>query len=137
MLIILTLLSNFDKNNINMNYKRIFLFPSLALAFISCTNDSTDDLTEALPVNQTVKFSSVQSIMQNNCNTCHGNPTSGGAPISLVTYDEVKTAVLESDLIGRISVENGGDGLMPEGGPRLPQTTIDVIIKWQTDGFQE
>ncbi|MDR6967032.1 putative membrane protein [Flavobacterium arsenatis] len=120
-----------------MNLKNTLLFTSLVLVLISCTNDSTNDLTEPLDINQTVKFSSVQSIMQNNCNNCHGNPTSGGAPISLVTYNEVKAAVLESDLIGRMSIENGGDGLMPEGGPRLPQTTIDVVIKWQADGFQE
>jgi len=120
-----------------MDFKKIVLFSSLAFISINCTNDSTNDLTEVLPVNETVKFSSVQSIMQNNCNSCHGTVPTSGVPISLVTYEDVKTAVLENDLIGRMSIENGGDGLMPEGGPRLPQTTIDVVIKWQADGFQE
>jgi len=137
MLIILSLLSNFGENSINMNLKKALLLPSLALVLISCTNDSTNDLTEVVPVDETVTFNRVKTIMQANCNSCHGTIPTSGAPISLVTYDDVKTAVLENDLIGRMSIENGGDGLMPEGGPRLPQTTIDVVIKWQTDGFQE
>ncbi|RZK12619.1 MAG: hypothetical protein EOO46_02485 [Flavobacterium sp.] len=137
MLIILSLLSNFGKNSIDMNFKKTLLFPSLALVLVSCTNDSTNDLTEVVPVDETITFDRVRSIMQANCNSCHGtNPTSG-VPISLVTYDDVKTAVLENDLIGRMSIENGGGGLMPQGGPRLPQTTIDVVIKWQAEGFQE
>lgn len=137
MLIILSLLSNFGKNNTDMNLKKALLFPSLAIVLISCTNDSTNDLTEAIPVDETITFSRVKTIMQANCNSCHGTTPTSGVPISLVTYEDVKTAVLENDLIGRMSIENGGGGLMPEGGPRLPQTTIDVVIKWQTDGFQE
>lgn len=120
-----------------MNFKNIQLLPSLALVLISCTNDSTNDLTEVIPVDETITFSRVKTIMQANCNSCHGTTPTSGVPISLVTYDDVKTAILENDLIGRMSIENGGDGLMPEGGPRLPQTTIDVVIKWQADGFQQ
>lgn len=120
-----------------MNLKKILVFPAIALVFTSCSNDSTDDLTEALPANQTVTFNNVKAIMQNNCTSCHGSSPTGGAPMALVTYDDVKTAILENNLIERMSIENGGSDLMPQGGPRLPQTTIDVVIKWQTDGFQE
>ncbi|WP_035694103.1 c-type cytochrome [Flavobacterium soli] len=120
-----------------MNLKNTLFLATLTLFFLSCSNDSTDDLTEVIPVDQTVKFSDVKSIMDNNCNNCHGNPTTNGAPISLVTYDNVKTAIEQHGLIERMSIENGGDGLMPQGGPRLPQATIDVVIKWQTDGFQQ
>lgn len=120
-----------------MNFKKTVLFPSLALILLSCTNDSTNDLTEVIPVDEVVTFARVKTIMEANCNSCHGTIPTGGVPISLVTYEDVKTAVQENDLIGRMSIENGGDGLMPEGGPRLPQTTIDVVIKWQADGFQE
>lgn len=120
-----------------MNLKKTLFFPSFLLVLAGCTNDSTDDLTEAVPVNETVTFSKVRAIMQANCTSCHGSIPSSGAPISLVTYEDVKTAILENDLIGRMSIENGGGGLMPEGGPRLPQSTIDVVIKWQADGFQE
>ena len=120
-----------------MNLKNTLLLLSLALVLTSCTNDSTSDLTEVIPADETITFSRVRTIMQSNCTSCHGATPTSGAPNSLLTYDDVKTAILESDLIGRISVENGGDGLMPEGGPRLPQTTIDLVIKWQADGFQE
>jgi hypothetical protein len=40
-------------------------------------------------------------------------------------------------LLTRISLENGNSSLMPKGGPRLPQTTIDIIKKWEQDGLLE
>lgn len=138
MLIILTLLSNFGKKNINMNLKNTLILPALVLLLTSCSNDSTDDLTQPPPVDQIVTFNSnIKAIIQNNCIYCHGDVPSNGAPMSLVTYENVKTAVLERNLIGRISTENGQPGLMPNGGPRLPQSTIDLVIKWQSEGFQE
>jgi hypothetical protein len=40
-------------------------------------------------------------------------------------------------LVDRISRAQGAPGIMPKSGTRLPQATIDKIIKWKTDGFQE
>ena len=41
--------------------------------------------------------------------------------MSLLLMNEVKNSVLEGNLIGRISRNDGADGLMPQGGPRLSQ----------------
>ena len=60
-----------------------------------------------------------------------------GAPMSLVTYDQVKQAVMSRGLLTRISLENGNSSLMPNGGPRMPQATIDIIVKWEKDGLLE
>ncbi|MBF4519354.1 hypothetical protein D3C87_2000470 [compost metagenome] len=57
--------------------------------------------------------------------------------MSLVTYEQVKNAVLNRGLLTRISLENGDSSLMPQGGPRLPQATIDIINKWNQDGLLE
>ena len=55
----------------------------------------------------------------------------------LITYDQVKDAVINRGLLNRIGLANGAPGLMPSGGPRMPQQTIDVVIKWNTDGLLE
>jgi hypothetical protein len=57
--------------------------------------------------------------------------------MSLTTYDDVKESVLNRDLINRISLNDGADGLMPLGGPRLSQSFIDIIVSWEEDGLLE
>ena len=57
--------------------------------------------------------------------------------MSLVTYSQVKESLLNGGLLDRISRQTGESGLMPQGGPRLPQNSIDVVTQWQTDGLQE
>lgn len=79
----------------------------------------------------------VKSIIDNNCIVCHAAVPQNGAPISLVTYNQVKDAVLKRSLIIRISLENGNNVLMPKGGPRLPQQTIDIVKQWEKDGLFE
>lgn len=39
-------------------------------------------------------------------------------------------------LISRISLNSGDPGAMPPAG-KLPQSTIDLIVKWKTDGLKE
>jgi hypothetical protein len=56
--------------------------------------------------------------------------------MSLLLYENVKEAVENRDLIGRITGESSGS-LMPLGGPKLPQNLIDIIIQWETDGLLE
>ena len=114
-----------------------FLLFALVLTLMGCTNDSTDDLSaEMLSPETTVTYSQhVKTIIESNCISCHGNIPS--APMSLTTYGEVRDAILNRGLIDRISRSNGQSGLMPQGGTRMPQTNIDIIIKWQADGFPE
>jgi hypothetical protein len=48
----------------------------------------------------------------------------------LTTYAEVKDAILNRGLLNRISLAQGTPGMMPNGGQRLPQATIDKIFEW-------
>ena len=136
MRILLHLLSNFE-SNYQMNLKKIFSLSVLVTLLISCTNDSTSDLVDVVVLPEQVRFSAdVKSIIDNNCTVCHGATPISGTNLSLTNYEEVRNAVLNRGLINRISLEEGNSSLMPQGGPKLPQATINIIKKWQDDGLQ-
>ncbi|WP_298903379.1 hypothetical protein [uncultured Psychroserpens sp.] len=109
---------------------------SLLLLF-NCSNTSEEDLIDATPILTLVTYvDNIKPIIDNNCIGCHSNPPINGAPISLITYDNVKNAVENNGLIDRISSTDQGF-LMPFGGPRLPQNLIDLVIQWEADGLLE
>lgn len=121
-----------------MKPKNIFSLILLGSVLVSCTDDNPETLMDTTPIVGAVTYNqNVKSIIDNNCISCHASTPRNGAPMSLVTYDQVKNAVQTRGLLNRISLENGNSSLMPQGGPRLPQTTIDIIIKWQQDGLLE
>lgn len=110
------------------------------LSFLACDNASEDDLIEPIIIDPAITINydtNVKTIIDSNCIFCHSDPPVNGAPIPLVTYDNVKNAVNNSNLIGRISSQVGEPGAMPVGGPRLPQNLIDIIAQWQADGLLE
>lgn len=115
--------------------KNLYILPALVLAslfLVSCSSDSDDDPVTPPPNNTTLTYTNtVKSIIDSNCNSCHGSPTSNNAPMSLITFSQVKEAVLNRNLIGRIE-----DGTMPPNGT-LSSTQIKAIKDWQTVGFLE
>ncbi|NHN25144.1 hypothetical protein FIA58_005570 [Flavobacterium jejuense] len=120
-----------------MKKKSILTLSMLALLLFSCTNDSESDLS-VVPDIQVVTYNNyVKSVISENCLFCHSSPPQNGAPMQLTTYEDVKNAVLNRGLLDRISRAQGAQGMMPNGGTRLPQTTIDAINKWQEDGLLE
>ena len=126
------------KNNKHkhMKTKHIPYLIFIILAF-NCSNVSEEDLIDSTPIPTTVTYlDDVKSIIDNNCISCHSDPPINGAPISLVTFENVKNAIENNGLISRIS-SNDLSFLMPFGGPRLPQNTIDIITQWETDGLLE
>lgn len=117
-----------------MNNKHILYLITLTLT-LSCSYSSEDDLIDTTPIPEVVTYSNnVKPIIDNNCISCHSNPPINGAPISLITYNDVKNAVENNGLISRISSNDLGF-VMPFGGPRLPQNLIDIIIEWEEDGL--
>ena len=116
-----------------MNLKFLIVL-TISCSFFSCSNNSTDDLTE--PPAEIISYNKdIAPIISSNCIFCHTNPPVNGAPMSLSTYDNVKDAIKTRGLLDRISRAQGAPGMMPNGGMKLPQSSIDKIIKWQTDGF--
>ena len=115
--------------------KKTFLC-SIFVAFIasSCTNDNSSTLSEPTKIVGPVTYNNnVKAIIDNNCINCHGNVPTNNAPFSLTTYADVKSKI--ESIENRISKADGDSQLMPQGGPRLPQTSINIIMKWQNDGL--
>ena len=109
----------------------------LASLFVisSCTNDSESDLT--VPVAVVVKYNTdVRPIIQANCIECHTDPPQNGAPMPLLTYENVRDAVKTRGLIDRISSTDPSFS-MPFGRDRLPQSKIDLIIAWKNNNYPE
>jgi hypothetical protein len=119
-----------------MNTTNITLLAFLALSLVCCTNDSTSDLINFEPIPEQVGYAKdIKSIIDNNCTSCHGVIPMAGSNLSLTNYDKVRDAVLNNGLITRISLEEGNSSLMPQGGPKMPQSVIDLIKKWEQDGL--
>lgn len=121
--------------------RKTLYFPiliSFVIAFVlGCANDSTADLIDLNQVDEITYANTVKSIIDNNCISCHATVPVNGAPTSLTTYEFVKSAVLTTGLLDRISRPQGESGMMPNGGTRLPQAKIDQIFQWANNGFPE
>lgn len=121
-----------------MTIKTILFAFTAAISFWGCDTDSESDLTEINNNTEPVTYTqTVRSIINTNCIMCHATTPVNGAPMPLTTYADVKNAVLTRGLLDRISRPQGSPGMMPNGGTRLPQSTIDLIVQWEHDGLLE
>lgn len=113
--------------------KKILSFTLFSLILVSCSNDSTDDLTTPLPTIVTYN-SNVKSIMDTSCATsgCH-NATSNSANLILENYTQVKNAFLNRNALSRM--ENTTASMPPSGN--LPNTTIQILKDWRDQGYLE
>ncbi len=117
--------------------KNVLLIFTISV-FFSCTDVSEEDLIDDIVPPAIVTYNAdIKVIIDNNCLNCHISPPINGATIPLLIYDNVKNAVLNSNLINRISSQAGESGAMPFGAPRLPQSLIDLVIQWEADGLLE
>ncbi len=116
---------------------KIICYGFVIFTLNSCTTDSLSDLTMVEEIETVTYNGKIKSIIDNHCIICHASTPVNGAPMSLTTYENVKEAVLNRDLLDRISRAEGTSGAMPLGGPRLSQTDINIIIQWNSDGLIE
>ena len=125
--------------------KKTIALTILLASLASCSNSDTyQDVstpTTTTPgtgttTTTTISYTkNVKSIIDGNCVSCHSSGRSASFR-PLTTYAEVKTAVESAGLLGRIQLQSGQQGLMPQGG-RMSQVNIDLIVKWNTDGLKE
>ena len=117
--------------------KKVTFISLTFISLVSCTNHSEDDLTEPIILGTTRYTTDVKPIIDNNCISCHADTPQFGAPMPLTTLEAVKEAIINRNLIGKISRPDGAPGLMPYGGPRLPQNSIDKIVDWRDSNYLE
>lgn len=113
---------------------------TITLAFLinSCTNASENDLIDQVDPEVVITYSEqIKPIFDSNCVACHSNPAINGAGVPLTTLSEVQSSIENTNLIDRINRQSGEGGFMPLGGSRIPQASIDLIIRWQSEGFTE
>lgn len=122
------------------NYSYFVVILLFLNCLLSCTNHSESDLIDISPPEPEPTLitynTNVKIIIDNNCISCHTDPPKNGAPMSLLSYEQVKEAVENRGLIERIS-SDVPFFMMPFGGPKLPQNLINIIIQWETDGLLE
>jgi hypothetical protein len=121
----------------NMKNKLNLIILMVFAGFSSCTNDSLSDLGKTINLDEITYNSSIKSIIDNNCLVCHGEIPANGATNALTTYENVKEAAMNRDLLDRISRTAGTSGAMPLGGQRLPQTDINAVSAWIDANFPQ
>lgn len=102
----------------------------ILLIFTSCSSNSADDDDMGPPTDPVTYSGTVKGIIDGKCLGCHTNPPKNNAPMALTTYDNVKDAVSNRGLIGRVE-----DGSMPPVGDDLTSAQIKSIKDWQAGGF--
>jgi len=118
---------------------RILCILSLLLTFSNCSSDDNDSDSETnidpnpIPDQISTYTMHVKTIIDTHCISCHSNPPTQGAPMSLETFQEIVSAVNTRDLFDRVATNNAFR-VMPTSG-RLPQGTIDIIEDWIADGL--
>ncbi len=113
-----------------------YLILLLALPILSCESTTFEEISEETPVIDSITYSEdVKLIIDANCIECH-SPGGISSFRPLTNYDEVREAVLETNLLDRIQRQNGEEGQMPQTG-RMPQNLIDIILIWNDQGLLE
>ena len=116
--------------------KKYIYIALTAIALCSCDTHTYEDIADTpVIVGKVTYTANVKAVIDANCISCHAD--GGSASFRpLTTYTEVQEAVLNTNLLERIQMQNGENGQMPASG-RMPQGNIDLILQWNTDGLLE
>lgn len=97
----------------------------------TATNSSTTTPVVTTPTSgTTVTYTKdVQTIISNNCLSCHG---AGGDSPTLTSYTLVKNAASNGKLL--CTIQASGCKTMPQAG-KMPQATINIILSWVSQGY--
>lgn len=111
--------------------RKLFTFSiSFLLFFASCSTDSEDPDMD--PANEVFYTTDIKPIIDGNCLNCHISPPLNGASMPLISLENVREAVENRDLIGRVE-----SGSMPPTGDVLTAIQIQAVKDWKSGGFQK
>ncbi|WP_240642393.1 hypothetical protein [Nonlabens xiamenensis] len=116
--------------------KNIIFLLLISWLFFSCSATSPEDLVDDEPITASVTYNDdISPIVESQCLSCHNdNFMSGGNSYS--SYVQFRDAVENGEVINRITRPVGDPEKMPQGG-QLPDSSINLIIQWQADGYLE
>jgi len=113
--------------------KTLISIGTLVLLFSSCTSVNEEDLIDP-PITSVLTFQDdILPITSSVCTECHTDPPVNGAPMPLVTFENVVDAIENRGLLDRI---NNNAAPMPPSG-LLPAPTRALIQQWVDDGLLE
>ena len=95
---------------------------------VSCESSTYGDIS--VVANPTYN-ANIGPIVKASCSGCH---SANGQYPNLETYAEVKDAAQNGNLICRIDQSQACGRVMPQSGA-MPQTTINMFILWQNQGY--
>ncbi|MBJ6367088.1 hypothetical protein [Snuella sedimenti] len=119
-----------------MNFKNFisaFLFLSLLLNCSSGGDDTTEPTPDPDPTDGVTYDADIKSIMTSDCTSCHGSTPTQNAPMSLVTYAQVKANV--DKIITRVN--SSSNPMPPSPNSPLSQSEKNLIQQWKDDGLLE
>ncbi len=116
---------------------------------MSCSSSTEEDTNEVIDIGNSnssddadsggessisgVTYSvDIAPIITARCISCHGDPTSNGAPNSLTTAAQVKNAIETRGLIAEIE-----SGSMPQNAANLTNVQVETFKVWQEEGFKD
>lgn len=116
--------------------KKLLIMCIIAFVAGSCETTTYDAIQENQIIAGPITYNSyVKNIINTHCLSCHSD---GGTAAfrTFASYEEVKNAIQNTNLLDRIQRQNGEVGQMPQTG-RMPQDKIDIIVQWNSDGLAE
>lgn len=97
----------------------------LALSIVSCAKDKVPVVAADCPT--TVSFNAeILPIFQDNCVSCHN---AGNTQPTLEDY-----ATISANADASLATLHGTPSLMPQGGPALPDSVIQKVACWISQG---
>lgn len=100
--------------------------------FQFCTSRKKMQATP-VPTAKVTYGANVQHIMATSCSPCHMPPE--GNKKAYNTYAAVKGDI--DEIVSRVQRNPGEKGFMPMRHPKLPDSTIQVLVQWKNEGLAE
>lgn len=117
-------------------FYKIQLICLFIFTLYGCSETSPVDLVEIQTGKEINSYQkNIKGIIANNCISCHSTVPTNGAPMSLNSLASLKEAIVNRGLINRINLDVSNNLAMPLGGPKLLESQINSIVKWQNEGF--
>ena len=108
--------------------RKYILILGVLFVMVSCKSDKIEPANPNCP--DEVSFSqTIEPLITSNCGSCHGT---GGTPPALTNHTEISSSA--DNIIARIQLDPTNSQLMPFGGPKLADSTIQQFKCWVDQG---